>query len=227
MNARVNAPTLTDCAITDIGLAEWGRKEIRIAETEMPGLMAIREEFAPKQSLKGARITGSLHMTIQTAVLIETLQALGAQARVVPDADAAVPHCPLIATCTTGKAVVLSAPPRPDTFIAAVGAFTPTMVELAPGLCQHIAQHGRIVVDTSDALHEAGDLLQAGLDVAALPTLGDVVRDHRNAALKRPPGPVLFKSCGWGGWDLAAARLALRYASPALAAMDSVTATPA
>ena len=76
MNARVNAPALTDCAITDIGLAEWGRKEIRIAETEMPGLMAIREEFAPKQSLKGARITGSLHMTIQTAVLIETLQAL-------------------------------------------------------------------------------------------------------------------------------------------------------
>jgi len=81
MNARVNAPTLADCAITDIGLAEWGRKEIRIAETEMPGLMAIREEFAAKQPLKGARITGSLHMTIQTAVLIETLQALGAQVR--------------------------------------------------------------------------------------------------------------------------------------------------
>ena len=159
--------------------------------------------------------------------LAAQVQALGAQARVVPDADAAMPHCPLIATCTTGKAVVLSAPPRPDTFIAAVGAFTPAMVELAPGLCQHIAQHGRIVVDTSDALHEAGDLLQTSLDVAALPTLGDVVRDHRNAALKHPPGPVLFKSCGWAGWDLAAARLALRHASPALAAMDSVTATPA
>ena len=81
MNARVNAPVNTDCIIADIGLAEWGRKEIRIAETEMPGLMAIREEFAPKQALKGARITGSLHMTIQTAVLIETLQALGAEVR--------------------------------------------------------------------------------------------------------------------------------------------------
>ncbi|WP_298207622.1 adenosylhomocysteinase [Acidovorax sp.] len=81
MNARVNAPVNTDCIIADIGLAAWGRKEIRIAETEMPGLMAIREEFAAKQSLKGARITGSLHMTIQTAVLIETLQALGAQVR--------------------------------------------------------------------------------------------------------------------------------------------------
>ena len=67
-----------DYVIADLSLAAWGRKEIRIAETEMPGLMAIREEFAPKQPLKGARITGSLHMTIQTAVLIETLQALGA-----------------------------------------------------------------------------------------------------------------------------------------------------
>jgi adenosylhomocysteinase len=67
--------------IRDIGLAEWGRKEIRIAETEMPGLMAIRREFAPSAPLQGARIAGSLHMTIQTAVLIETLEALGAQVR--------------------------------------------------------------------------------------------------------------------------------------------------
>jgi len=71
----------SDCAIADLSLTDWGRKEIRIAETEMPGLMAIREEFAANQPLKGARITGSLHMTIQTAVLIETLQALGAQVR--------------------------------------------------------------------------------------------------------------------------------------------------
>ena len=70
-----------DSAIADISLADWGRKEIRIAETEMPGLMAIREEIAKAQPLKGARITGSLHMTIQTAVLIETLKALGADVR--------------------------------------------------------------------------------------------------------------------------------------------------
>lgn len=70
-----------DRAIADISLADWGRKEIKIAETEMPGLMAIREEFAAAQPLKGARITGSLHMTIQTAVLIETLKALGADVR--------------------------------------------------------------------------------------------------------------------------------------------------
>ncbi len=84
MNARTDnlTPAVnTDCAIADIGLAAWGRKELRIAETEMPGLMAIRQEFAAAQPLKGARITGSLHMTIQTGVLIETLQALGAQVR--------------------------------------------------------------------------------------------------------------------------------------------------
>jgi len=68
-------------AVADLSLADWGRKELKIAETEMPGLMAIREEFAAKQPLKGARITGSLHMTIQTGVLIETLQALGADVR--------------------------------------------------------------------------------------------------------------------------------------------------
>ena len=83
MNATTPSNLLvnTDCAIADLGLAAWGRKEINIAETEMPGLMAIRQEFVKAQPLKGARITGSLHMTIQTAVLIETLQVLGAQVR--------------------------------------------------------------------------------------------------------------------------------------------------
>ncbi|WP_137895077.1 adenosylhomocysteinase [Ramlibacter sp. 2FC] len=81
MSAILKSVPTHDCAIADLSLADWGRKEIRIAETEMPGLMAIREEFAKTQPLKGARITGSLHMTIQTAVLIETLQALGATVR--------------------------------------------------------------------------------------------------------------------------------------------------
>ena len=74
-------PAFEDAKPIGTGLADWGRKEIKIAETEMPGLMAIREEFAKAQPLKGARITGSLHMTIQTAVLVETLQALGAKVR--------------------------------------------------------------------------------------------------------------------------------------------------
>jgi adenosylhomocysteinase len=79
MNAAVKP--IPDFLVKDLSLAAWGRKEIAIAETEMPGLMAIRHEFAASQPLRGARITGSLHMTIQTAVLIETLNALGAQVR--------------------------------------------------------------------------------------------------------------------------------------------------
>ncbi|MEY3540497.1 MAG: hypothetical protein RL184_569 [Pseudomonadota bacterium] len=81
MNTVTDIKLGSDYAIADINLADFGRKEIKIAETEMPGLMAIREEFAAKQPLRGARITGSLHMTIQTAVLIETLEALGAEVR--------------------------------------------------------------------------------------------------------------------------------------------------
>ena len=81
MNAVVKPGTGNDFIVADLSQAEWGRKELNIAETEMPGLMAIREEYAKSQPLKGARIAGSLHMTIQTAMLIETLQALGAQVR--------------------------------------------------------------------------------------------------------------------------------------------------
>ena len=81
MNAATANTQSADYVVADLSLATWGDKEIKIAETEMPGLMAIREEFAAVQPLKGARITGSLHMTIQTAVLIQTLEALGAQVR--------------------------------------------------------------------------------------------------------------------------------------------------
>jgi len=81
MNAVVESNTAADYKVADISLAEWGHKEIRIAETEMPGLMALREEYSDEQPLAGCRIMGSIHMTIQTAVLIETLVALGAEVR--------------------------------------------------------------------------------------------------------------------------------------------------
>src|SRR6478672_460936 len=81
MTAAAKKPAFTDYIVKDITLAEFGRKELSLAETEMPGLMATREEYGPKQPLKGARIAGSLHMTIQTGVLIETLVALGADVR--------------------------------------------------------------------------------------------------------------------------------------------------
>ena len=81
MSATTKPGRSQDHVVTDLKLSDWGRKEIQIAETEMPGLMAIRDEYASQQPLRGARIAGSLHMTIQTAVLIETLQALGAEVR--------------------------------------------------------------------------------------------------------------------------------------------------
>src|SRR5580658_3099823 len=82
MNAVTNAADVaSDFYVANLSLTDWGRKEILIAETEMPGLMAIRDEYAPLQPLRGARVAGSLHMTIQTAVLIETLLALGAEVR--------------------------------------------------------------------------------------------------------------------------------------------------
>ena len=133
-------------------------------------------------------------------------RSLGVTARAVDDAEAQVRHCPLIVTCTPAHHVVLDTPPLADAFVAAVGAYSPAMAELSATLCQHIAQQGHIVVDTPDARHEAGDLLQAGLDVAVLPTLREVLQGPR---IQRT-GPVLFKSCGWAGWDLAAARLAVR-----------------
>lgn len=130
---------------------------------------------------------------------------LGLRAEVTANPNAALADCPLVVTCTPASGVVLRAEPRPEAFIAAVGAFTPRMVELAPELCRHLAELGTVVVDTHDADHEAGDLLQARLDVSRFASLQDVLRIKKN----RPPGPVLFKSCGWAGWDLAAARLAL------------------
>lgn len=137
--------------------------------------------------------------------LVQHAQARGLQARVVQDANTALVDCPLAVTCTPAHGVVLDGLPRPDAFISAVGAFTPQMVELGPDLCRHFAQQGAVFVDTADAGHEAGDLLQAGLDVSRFATLADVLAQ----GTQWPAGPVLFKSCGWAGWDLAAARTAL------------------
>ncbi|AEG94321.1 delta(1)-pyrroline-2-carboxylate reductase family protein [Ramlibacter tataouinensis] len=162
------------------------------------------EAFAQGLPLAEVRIAS------RSAASAESLAArareLGLRTRVVSDPDAALAECPLVVTCTPASSIVLSALPRPDAFIAAVGAFTPGMVELAPDLVRHCARHGRVVLDTPDARHEAGDLLQAGLDVAGLAALADLPRGDGNEART---GPVLFKSCGWAGWDLAAARAAI------------------
>jgi ornithine cyclodeaminase len=110
----------------------------------------------------------------------------------------------LVVTATSAQHIAMRARPRDDAFVCAVGAFSPRMVEWSPEVCLHMAQHGRIVVDTRDADHEAGDLLQAGLDVSRFASLQDLVQQPRE--FTNTAGPVFFKSCGWAGWELAAAR---------------------
>jgi ornithine cyclodeaminase len=141
--------------------------------------------------------------------LVRHCHSLGLRARRVDDADAALADCPLVVSTTSAQAVALRAMPRSDAFVAAVGAFTPRMVEWDAAICRRLGVEGTLVVDTRDADHEAGDLLQAGIAVGALPTLGEVVSQTptwTTYAASRSNGPVFFKSCGWAGWDLAAAR---------------------
>ncbi len=144
--------------------------------------------------------------------LVRHCHSLGLQARRVDDADAALADCPLVVSTTSAQTVALRTMPRPDAFVAAVGAFTPSMVEWDAAICRRLGLEGTLVVDTRDADHEAGDLLQAGIDVSALPTLGDVIGQTpvwMGCTSRRRAGPVFFKSCGWAGWDLAAARCAV------------------
>lgn len=162
------------------------------------------EAFAEVLHVKHVMVASRSHASAQA--LVTCARSLGLQAQVVADANAALADCPLVATCTPARGVVLDALPRQDGFISAVGAFTPEMTELSPLVCRHMATHGSVFLDTRDAVHEAGDLLQAGLDVSRFATLADVVRYGMHA----PAGPVLFKSCGWAGWDLAAARVVLQ-----------------
>ena len=163
-------------------------------------LEAFAAVLGTRQVMIASRSSNSAELLTQHA------RSLGLKAQVVADADIALQSCPLTVVCTPANSIVLSAEPRQDAFISAVGAFLPGMAELSPGLCQHIARQGTVWLDTADGALEAGDLLQAGLNLQAMPTLGEVVRQNTI----KPQGPVLFKSCGWAGWDLAAARLALR-----------------
>lgn len=163
-------------------------------------LEAFAEGLGIREVLVASRSDASAEALVRHA------QSLGLEARAVDDPNAALALCPIAVTCTPASRAVLTGMPRDDAFIAAVGAFTPAMVELGPRLCRHFAELGTVVVDTADAAHEAGDLLQAGLDVASFASLGDVVRGR----VAVPQGQVLFKSCGWAGWDLAAARTAVR-----------------
>ncbi|WP_066272229.1 delta(1)-pyrroline-2-carboxylate reductase family protein [Hydrogenophaga palleronii] len=160
------------------------------------------EAFASGLGVREVRVAS--RSAASADALVAHARTLGLQAQRVDDADAALADCPLVVSCTPAQQVVLRGRPRDDAFIAAVGAFTPRMVEWAPEVCRDLAARGMLSVDTRDADHEAGDLLQAGIDVGALPTLADCIASPRPVR-----GPVFFKNCGWGGWDLAAARLVM------------------
>ena len=164
------------------------------------------EAFAQGLGVKEVRVASRSRASAQA--LVEHAIGLGLQAQVVDNADQALAECSLVVTATSAQQIAMRARPRDDAFVCAVGAFSPRMVEWAPEVCVHMAQHGRILVDTRDADHEAGDLLQAGLDVSQFASLQDVVQQPQ--AFTNTAGPVFFKSCGWAGWDLAAARCALQ-----------------
>ena len=164
------------------------------------------EAFAQGLCVKEVRVASRSRASAQA--LVEHAIGLGLQAQVVDNADQALAECSLVVTATSAQQIAMRALPRDDAFVCAVGAFSPRMVEWAPEVCVHMAQHGRILVDTRDADHEAGDLLQAGLDVSQFASLQDVVQQPQG--FTNTAGPVFFKSCGWAGWDLAAARCAMQ-----------------
>lgn len=192
--ARLLAPR-TDGPLLIVGAGVQGRAHL---EAFQAGL-GVSEVWVASRSAASAD------------ALVQHARSLGMNAGRVLDADAALADCPLVVSCTSAQTVALRARPRTDAFVAAVGAFTPRMVEWAPEVCRWLAAEGLLVVDTRDADHEAGDLLQAGIDVPALATLADVVREPPT---QRRDRPVFFKSCGWAGWDLAAARCVSRGLPP-------------
>jgi len=179
MSATINPvagnPGFTDCKVADLSLADWGRKEIAIAETEMPGLMALREQYASKKPLAGARIAGSLHMTIQTAVLIETLVALGAEVRWA--------SCNIFST--------------QDHAAAAIAARNiPVFAYKGESLEEYWDYAHRIFEWASDGSHAANMILDDGGDATLLLILGS--KAERDPSVIANPGneeeQVLFAS---------------------------------
>src|SRR5215216_1276808 len=177
MSARAELKTVSgDYAVKDISLAAWGRTELDIAETEMPGLMSIREEFGEKQPLKGARIAGSLHMTIQTAVLIETLIALGAEVRWA--------SCNIFSTQDHAAAAIAAAGipvfAHKGETLEEYWDFTDRMMDWGNGLTPNM-----ILDDGGDATMYILNGAKAEKDVALLGTPGNEEEEIFHATIKR------------------------------------------
>jgi len=184
MSAVPKAVPFTDYKVADLALSTWGRKEIRIAETEMPGLMAIRDEYAASQPLKGARITGSLHMTIQTAVLIETLTALGAQVRWA--------SCNIFSTQDHAAAAIAAAGipvyAHKGESLDEYWEYTHRIFEWADGQCTNM-----ILDDGGDATL----LLHLGTRAAKDASLLDHPKSEEEVSLYKSIRAQLAKDAGW------------------------------
>lgn len=206
--ALLDGPTVTARRTAAVSLAA---ARLLSASTDGPMLIigagiqgrAHLEAFAGL-GVREARVASRSVASVQA--LVDHARALGLDARPSLHLQADMADCPIVITCTSAQQVAVHAIPRDDAFVAAVGAFTPKMVEWSADVIRAVARSGSMVVDSRDADHEAGDLLQAGLDVSVFPTLADVARQGWSKVSR---GPVFFKSCGWAGWDLAAARCAL------------------
>jgi 1-piperideine-2-carboxylate/1-pyrroline-2-carboxylate reductase [NAD(P)H] len=173
------------------------------------GVQARAHLHAFTQGLGVKEVMVSSRTRASAQLLVDEALAMDLQAEIAESADDALADCSLVVSATSAQEVALQARPRNDAFVCAIGAFTPAMVEWSPDVCTYLAQNGRVYVDTRDADHEAGDLLQAGLDVTTFPTLQALVRGEVSTAYAKT-GPVFFKSCGWAGWDLAAARCVMQ-----------------
>lgn len=160
------------------------------------------------ETSKPERITVASRSVDSTVRLVKRIQALDVGGVSQDALPKSLDEYDLIITCTPAQQVVMSAHPRPDAVICAIGSYTPKMIEWDPEVVRQISESGHICVDSRDADHEAGDLLQAGLNPSRYPCLADLVRSPESRYSRHDQGPLLFKSCGWGGWDLAAAKCA-------------------
>lgn len=198
----------------------------RTAAVSLLAAMELAPQSRGKLLIVGAGVQGRSHLEafVQGLGVREVLVAsrsaasadalvahacsLGVQAQRTDDPVAALADCTLVVSCTTAQEVALRGTPRDDAFVCAVGAFTPRMFGWAPEVCRHLARRGLVVVDTRDADHEAGDLLQAGLHIGAFPSMADVV--NARAAWTAPPASMARSSskaaAGRAGiWPLPAA----------------------
>lgn len=229
-NAASDRPTIQgDVLVFDVATGEriaWlDGPTVTARRTAAVSLLAARRLAALPQGpmlIVGAGVQGRAHLEAfaqglgvheffiasrtpaSAQSLAEHAASLGCTAQVVTDPAQVQIRCPLVVTCTPASAVVLRGPLHPQVWLGAVGAFTSAMVELDPELTCQLARDGHVVVDTQAASHEAGDLIRAGIGAAQWKTLAQVPV----TAARPEQRPVLFKSCGWAGWDLAAARLA-------------------